>query len=383
MPIKSAALFLTEDCNLRCRYCYVPKKPRRLAPKVGREAVDFMLAAPPSIKKVSICFFGGEPLLEFETLKALVDYGEQRSKEVDKPISFSMTTNGTLVSDEVFDFLVGHKIRVNLSCDGGQKTQNANRKMVNGNGSFDLVDRTLKRLVKHNAKQGIRMTFDPSSAGAIYENVQYLWSCGVTNLSVVPAVECNWTEPTLAEARAQYQRVAEEVVERMREGDHRRIGFMEKYVKRIATSKQRPKRQCGAGNAYVGISVDGDIYACHRFIAYGGFKFGNFDCVANRADRERFLTYDSNRFTGCDGCRARLTCGGGCSAINFACTGDIDAPAPNQCEFIRMQYDIGKWFHDTLKAEKSPLFDRIVRPQQKQERQRNSQRMAKDGAHKT
>ena len=149
MPIQSAALYLTEDCNLRCRYCFVPKKPKRMSLEVGREAIDFMLAAPAKVKRVSIVFFGGEPLLEFDTLRELTLYGEQRSSEIGRQIKFSVTTNGTLVTDEVFEFLTKHNIHMNLSIDGGPKTQNRNRRMADGSGSFDLVERTLARASAH------------------------------------------------------------------------------------------------------------------------------------------------------------------------------------------------------------------------------------------
>ena len=361
MPIRSAALFVTEDCNLRRRYCYVVKKPRRLSLDVGRETLDFMLAAPPDVKQVAIYFFGGEPLLEFGTIQALTEYGVRRSQEVGKRIHFGVTTNGTLLSDNVLAFLVKHKISINLSLDGGPDTQNTNRKMANGRGSFELVDRVIDRLVQHNPKQSVRMTYDVASAGALSENIEYLWGRGFTSLSPAPAVEDKWTKRDLAVAEEQYRRVAYAVLARMRRGEYRRIGYLEKFMRRIAaTRKRRPRQQCSAGTTYVGISVDGEIYPCHRFIGYRQFKFGNLDQVTHPANREKFLTFDANRLTICDGCRARLICGGGCFAANYACTGDMYRPPPTQCAFIRMHYDAAKWLYDKLRAEQNDLLERVV-----------------------
>ena len=176
----------------------------------------------------------------------------------------------------------------------------------------------------------------------------------------MPVVESNWSERMLDIAREQYQHIAEAVLDGMRRDDYRQIGFLGKYIKRITSSERRPRRQCGGGTQYVGISTQGEIYACHRFIGYGGYRFGDLDEVTEPSSREKFLTFNSASLTMCEGCQAKLTCGGGCPAINFECTGDSHRPAPNQCAFIRMQYDISKWLYDVLTAEKSPWLDHIL-----------------------
>ena len=360
MPIQSAALFLTEDCNLRCRYCYVPKKPRRLDLAIGREAIDFMLAAPANVKRVSIYFFGGEPLLEFGSIQALTQYGERRSQEAGKGIHFGVTTNGTLLSDKVLDFLAAHKISINLSIDGGPETQDANRPRADGGSSFDLVDGALDRVVKRNPKQTIRMTYDAGSVGALYDNVRYFWGRGFFNLSPAPAIEDNWTQSTLDTAKDQFWHIAHDLLYYMRRGEYRRVGYIEKFMKRIGTRKERPLAQCSAGRSYVGISVTGDIYPCHRFIGYRAFNFGDLDHVSGPENRKIFLTFDSNRLAVCDGCRVRTVCGGGCSAANYATTGDLYTPSPNYCAFARIHYDIAAWLSKKLREENNPLLDRVI-----------------------
>jgi len=101
VPITYAVLFVTEDCNLRCPYCYVPKSPRRLDPAVGREVVDFMLDAPPKVKSVMVCFFGGEPLLDSGARRELPFYSEWRRSESTGQTRLSRTTNGSLAAHDV------------------------------------------------------------------------------------------------------------------------------------------------------------------------------------------------------------------------------------------------------------------------------------------
>lgn len=201
MPITYAVLFLTEDCNLRCPYCYAPKGPRRLDVQVGRDVVDFMLAAPAKVKSVTICLFGGEPLLEFDTVRELVDYGERRSQEAGKRLKFGMTTNGTLISDEVADFMAAHKLTANLSIDGGPESHNRNRKTVDGRGSFDLVDAALKRLAARKFRHNVRLTYTAATVDRLFDNVQYLWDRGCNSISPQPVLNDGWTEAGVGAAR--------------------------------------------------------------------------------------------------------------------------------------------------------------------------------------
>ena len=359
MPISYAVLFVTEDCNLRCPYCYVPKSPRRLDPAVGREAVDFMLDAPDRVKSVMICFFGGEPLLEFDTIRELMEYGEQRSQEVDKRIKFGMTTNGTLLTDEVVDFAAEHKLTINLSVDGMAESHNANRKTIDGRGSFDLVDQALTRMAERKFGHSVRLTHNAATVGSLFDNVQYLWDRGCATITPQPALNDGWTDERVTIAKEQTDRIGRAMLAHMRSGKYRNIAGVHRFIKRLVSNGRRPRRACGAGSGLVGIDVEGNIYPCQRLLDHPETKFGNLNQVTHRDVREAWLTFDSSRLEGCDDCRAAHICAGGCTGANYMCTGDLYKPSSLQCEFIRMQYDVAKWLHDTLKAEQNPTFERV------------------------
>lgn len=147
----------------------------------------------------------------------------------------------------------------------------------------------------------------------------------------------------------------------MRRGEYRRIGGVDRLLKRIAKAGPRPRRACGAGSGLVAINVDGAIYPCQRLLGHAETKFGDLDGVTNRGEREAWLTFDSRRLQGCAECRAKPVCAGGCTGANYMCTGDLYQPSPLQCEFIRMEYDVAKWLHDMLKAEDNPVLERVTR----------------------
>jgi len=360
VAISVVSLYLTEACNLRCRYCFLKKQPRRLPVDLGRQVVDFMLAGPPKVKQVSVYFFGGEPLIEFETIKELTLYGRSQAAQKGKKLRLGVTTNGTLMTDEILDFLFGHKISINLSLDGRPETQNMNRQTATGHGSFPLIDGVIDSLLARNPNQGARMTYDTKSVHTLYEDHEYLWSRGFKNTSPIAAFEDNWTEETLATAEEQYRLIAQAVLERMRAGDLRRVTFLTKYIGRIATLKRRIRIPCGVCAAYIGISVDGVIYPCQRFAADEACAFGTLHEVTDPEMRRKFLSFDPRHLEGCDECPARMYCAGGCPAISWLCGGDLYSPWPGQCGIIRREFKTALWLYRQLKKENNPLLAKII-----------------------
>lgn len=358
VAISTVSVYLTDACNLRCRYCFVQKQPRRLPVDVGRRVMDFMLAAPPAVKRVSVFFFGGEPLLEFDTMRELTAYGQAAARAKGKELRLGLTTNGTLMTDEVLEFIFANRFSINLSLDGKPETHDANRRTVDGKGSFHLVDRAISEILARNPHQGARMTYDPESVGSLYEDHEYLWGRGITNTSPIPVMENAWPAEALAEAERQQRLIAQAVLARLRRGDVRRVGFLSKYAQRLkANSGRRMQQPCGICNGYIGIGTDGVLYPCQRFAACEAYPFGTLDGITHPENRRTMLSYAADQLQGCDGCPARLACAGGCPAVNHVCTGDIMRPWPTQCAFIRMEYGVSTWFYEAVRAEGGKLLD--------------------------
>ena len=117
IPLKTLILHLTDACNLNCRYCYHAEWDLKQGQKkvmgldVARRAVDFLLNYAAELEEVVLVFFGGEPLLNFRVIPAVVDYACQKASEKGKKINFAITTNGTLLTDEIIDFFSRQKHR--------------------------------------------------------------------------------------------------------------------------------------------------------------------------------------------------------------------------------------------------------------------------------
>lgn len=144
-------LQVTQQCNLRCHYCaysgnYFNREhsSQRMNFETAQKAIDFYFSRTRESDDLAISFYGGEPLLEFPLIEKCVAYCIKCSG--DKAINFNMTTNGTLLTEEVTSFLINHKFLLTISLDGAKEEHDANRKFSNGKGSFDGIIENLKRI---------------------------------------------------------------------------------------------------------------------------------------------------------------------------------------------------------------------------------------------
>ncbi|MGN1133143.1 MAG: 4Fe-4S cluster-binding domain-containing protein, partial [Oscillospiraceae bacterium] len=109
-PIKAMCLHISHDCNLRCKYCFASTgdfgKGRKLMDfATGKMAIDFLLEKSGNRKFLEVDFFGGEPLMNFDVVKQIVEYARSKEKEYGKTFRFTVTTNGMLMDDDTIDFI--------------------------------------------------------------------------------------------------------------------------------------------------------------------------------------------------------------------------------------------------------------------------------------
>jgi len=355
--IKAMCLHVAHDCNMRCAYCFADaggfSGARGLMPyETGRQAIDFLLAQSGARKNLELDFFGGEPLMNFDVVKALTLYGREREKAYGKHIRFTLTTNGLLLDDEKSAFINGHMDNVILSIDGRPEINDHMRKTVGGEGTYAHIIDKLSRFVesrKEGAKNGgsalyyVRGTYTAFNKD-FAEDVCHLASLGFKNISVEPAVTAEdepWalSERDLPELFAEYDRLAELILQS--EATEGPVSFFHFKI----DLDQGPcvfKRAsgCGAGTAYVAVTPEGDIYPCHQFAGEPAFKLGNV--------RD---THFENRLAGtfekahifskaeCRSCWAKYYCSGGCHAAALRFEGDIMKPHRLSCELEKKRLE--------------------------------------------
>jgi len=147
-------LNITDACNLRCKYCsYGDHYPhernhqnKQMDWNTAKRAIDFLIEHSEESEELIVGFYGGEPLLVPELIKSCVQYAKDQAKKAIKKIRFAMTTNGTLFSTEVVEFLVKENFQLLVSLDGPKEIHDRYRLTKNGKGSYDIIMEGIKKI---------------------------------------------------------------------------------------------------------------------------------------------------------------------------------------------------------------------------------------------
>ena len=344
--VKALCLHVSHDCNLKCKYCFASQgdfggEKEMMSFEVGKKAIDYLIANSGNRRNLEIDFFGGEPLMNFDVVKQLVAYGREVEKANNKNIRFTITTNGILLDDDKIDYINEHMHNVVLSLDGRREVNDNMRPTVNDKGSYDVIMPKFKKLVDKRPKDKyyyIRGTFTRDNLD-FSEDVLHFANEGFNLTSVEPVVgdESNpyaLREEDMERVFAEYEKLAKKYAKRKLEGEdftffHFVVDLNQGpcVIKRITG--------CGAGNEYLAVTPNGDIYPCHQFVGNDDFK------LANILDEEVIIPEEiSNMFRDahvyskedCKTCWNKFYCSGGChaNAINF--NNDIRKPYKLGCE---------------------------------------------------
>lgn len=352
--VKAMCLHVAHDCNIRCEYCFGDKGAFHgdrglLSLETGKKAIDFLIANSGSRHNLEIDFFGGEPLLNFEVIKKLVEYGRSVEKDHHKNIRFTITTNGILLDDEKIDYIDEHMGNVILSIDGRPEVNDRMRHTANGKGTYGIITDNYKRFIKkrEDRQYYVRGTFTGYNLD-FASDVRHLLDEGFGNVSVEPVVapedrDYAIRENNLETILQEYDRLAEMYLDAAEQGKpfqffHFNVDLNQGpcLVKRVSG--------CGAGTEYVAVSPEGDIYPCHQFVGEEAFRLGNVgdSRYENRLfdDFNRAHVYNQEE---CKNCWAKFYCSGGCHANAFHANGDLMKPYQIGCamEKKRLECAIG------------------------------------------
>lgn len=351
--IKALCLNVAHDCNLRCKYCFASKgdyngKRELMSIEVAKRAIDFVIKNSGPRKNIEVDLFGGEPLLNFETVKGVVEYGKEVGPKYGKDIRFTITTNATLLDDEKIKFINDNMVNVVLSIDGRKEINDKIRVRCDGSGSFDTILPQIKKVVKNRTKGKqyyVRGTFTRENLD-FYNDVIFLADEGFKEISIEPVVlqdgnSLALKEEDLPKIFEQYDKLTEEMIKRIKEGR----GF--KFYHFAIDINGGPciyKRisGCGAGHEYVAVTPNGDIYPCHQFVGNNKFIMGNVFHENEGLDKNIINTFKHGHVYNkpeCMNCWARFYCSGGCQANNYNFNGDIHIPYHLGCEMMKKRIE--------------------------------------------
>lgn len=338
--VEQVILQVTQSCNLRCSYCIYSidsnlgqrsHSNKHMTFEIAKEALEFYKEHSTDSKVAAIGFYGGEPLLEFPLIKQVVEYAEDLFKG--KKISFAITTNATLLSEEYLDFLIKHKFIITISIDGPQKIQDKNRKFADGKGTYNIVKENLHKFyVKYPEeikKITVSMVVDTDSD---YKDI--------VDLFAIPELKDVGLTYTPVEVDGKIQTLSEEYIEnyaydlfrgyieyfddedekkypsKLVEQDlHLVNSTVTKFKKNELGIVSAPSGPCLPGKTRLFVNCLGEIYPCERVnendrMKIGtlktGFDYTNISEILNIGKLTESKCKDCWAFQMCDMCAKRL-----------------------------------------------------------------------------
>ncbi len=352
--VKSLCLHIAHDCNLRCKYCFASTGDYEgnrtlMSSEVGKKAIDFLISQSQNRKNLEIDFFGGEPLMNFEVVKEIVDYARSIEEKFNKNFRFTITTNALLLDDEKLNYINENMGNLVLSIDGRKEINDNMRLTVNGKGCYDNILPKIKNAVDSRNQQNYyaRGTFTRANLD-FSKDVLHLADEGFEQISVEPVVTAKDSgldirEQDLDTLYNEYEKLAYEYVKRRKEGKwFNFFHFMIDLGQGPCVAKRL--NGCGSGHEYLAITPEGDIYPCHQFVGNKEFKMGNvFKEEINKDIQKAFKESNIYKKHECVDCWAKFYCSGGCAANAYQFNNDINSPYKIGCELEKKRVECAIW----------------------------------------
>ncbi len=373
IPLQTIVLNVTSKCNLACTYCYeygedkikeaaANPTPRFMSEEIARQSVDFAFSEAGESKHVHVTFFGGETLLNAKVLRSTVTYARERAAVLSKTVDFSLTTNATLITEAIIDWLVENDVGVTVSIDGPQTAQDRFRVFHNGKGSYDVVLPRIKALLARHTRRpvGARVTLTKQNLQVVEIYRHLVDEIGFREVGFAPvttslhrdwAIEGSGYDQMLE----QFDALAYEFRDTIISGRHHGFSNVRDTLQEIhkGMSKAYP---CGAGFGLLGVATDGDVSLCHRFAGSPEHELGSVSGGLNRELQQEFLErHHVDHKTDCRVCWARPICAGGCYHEAHTRYGDTAEPNLHYCTWIRHWTDTCLRIYGEL-AERRPDY---------------------------
>lgn len=365
-PIFNIDLNVTENCNLKCIYCFRgEKRAVYMSLAIAKRAVDWLLEASKGAQDLKVNLMGGEPLLCFSMIRVLVPYAKLRARQMGKKIHFGCTTNCTLVTDEIIQFWKQNGMGFHCSIDGIPEIQDRNRPYANGYGSSRAAEQGIKKILAYRPEVMARSTITPMTVPYITENVKYFISLGFKNMALKPAVNCDWTDNNLTELDAQFHKLTDFYIHLLNSGEEIDIEEYTKGFKSIAHPQKHDSVPCGAGRGALLIDANGDIWPCHRFGRHCaghelmmGKIFHRFNNDLHRA----FINYnfDADVEVDCIHCPASLSCHNFCYAECLEINNSLYKPNETHCKIKALFFRHLLRAYENLRSNKNPFIEKKI-----------------------
>ncbi|MDT8391531.1 MAG: radical SAM protein [Lentisphaeria bacterium] len=353
------SLALTHDCNLNCSYCYAGAKRREAMTRTTAwQALDFAFSF--QAPKLQLGFFGGEPLLEWPLLQACAERAEALAEKAGTQLRTTVTTNGTLLTEDRVAWLHKHAFYPAISLDGNRAMHDATRPFCTGKSSFDATIRGLRALRESFPEIEVIVVPEPANVAHLADSIRYLVEEeDVIRISINPNFYTPWDEDALDLWRQGFETIGDYYLACYRDNHPIAVNFIDsKVITRLKNGYECQDR-CNFGEREIAVAPSGNVYPCERLIGEDldhTMVIGNVFEGFNEKKRQAVLAKRGNINGECIGCGYRPRCMNWCCCINYTLTGAIDQTDGIVCFHERAAIAVADRVGETLFNEKNPCF---------------------------
>ena len=347
-PIHALSLAIAQKCNLGCSYCYAQQgefggPAKNMSAETANQAVDLMMNSASPGTRLNLAFLGGEPLVNRSVLQSVTWRAARLAESRGLALTFSITTNGTLLNPADADFFETFGFAVTVSLDGPREVHDTLRTYKSGRGSFDRIMQNLQPLLSRQRRMQVsaRVTVTPNNL-ALRRTLDDFINAGFHSVGFSPMLSAPNGNGEMQ--MDDLERMLGEMIDcgraferRWHVGERYPFANMLNAMREIEKGTHRPY-PCGAGAGYFGVSADGDLAPCHRFVGDSDTVMGSLSAgVDARRQSEWLADRHVHRQQPCRDCWARYLCGGGCHH-------EVIRRGRPACDYIR------GWLHYCLQA---------------------------------
>ncbi len=316
-------IWVTRQCNLKCTYCYEgqEKLDKKLDNNTVQKVIKFIVQKTNEKKDsfISVNFHGGEPLIAFDIVQYIVIELEKRLSTV--KINYGLTTNGTLLDDDIIEFLAqAMPLGLTLSVDGNEGVHNRNRKLANGRGSYELVDQYLEKIIKQIPECRARATYTHNTVNDLSKSVIHLIQKGFkTIVAAGDYYDPFWQDEDENILRREIHKL-HDYYQAMQNKEKVRVNLLDKSL-----TEYLP---CQGGISSVNIDVDGKLYPCIAAVGNSDYQIGDIECGIDKIKVANILDMGSAMHEECKECPINKHCNGvRCKLKNKIMSGNcLDIP---------------------------------------------------------
>lgn len=362
----SLMLFITNNCNLKCSYCYERATNLHDVKEMDLKTVEntmvYFLENLNHPKVIGINFFGGEPLLNFSLIKNSRDLFNELANKYDVRFTYGLTTNGTLINDEIREFLIENNVSIQVSIDGFEDTHNINRKFLNGDGSYKIIVDNVRKLSEYcDVSARVTVTDFDSDLIRMYEELERI---GFSSMKIECVVSDAFTNcrDEIDNFAKQLKLLADYFINNIKSRKIINFSNIISHLKNLHFGVRPTLFPCPTGISRYSIATDGSIYFCHRFNNIPEYKWGDVHNGLVDIKRLNFLQNHQITVRGnekCNECWALQNCGGTCYHASYIERGDTKLISLFYCEFRKLIFENALYIYGSLTEEDKVFLDNI------------------------